>query len=309
MNFDEKIAEEYYYENYPVTLNIGEEERKKAIINVFLAALKKGSQLDKVWHDYYTGEDSYEYSHKGKWVNRNSELEKNYEIKELTPMFKKFNFKNEYIHCVPLDENLIGKRVLFGDTWTDIKGQVESNNWTSCRRTLKSIDYESCCPFIIDNDFKTGQYKFIYYDPEWEIEKAYYCYLSKDEPEFIFDNEKPSSHVYAEFTSYFEANEWCNKHDRHALEAKAWEEGKTIQRKNVNGNWEDCEPEWDLNIKYRVKPNCVKCEDLKIGDIISDGKIDYMVLGLNHSGGSISDVFLPCIGWRCDADLKNFYKK
>lgn len=57
------------------------------------------------------------------------------------------------------------------------------------------------------------------------------------------------------------------------------------------------------------EPNSVKCEDLNIGDIISDGKMDYMVLGLNHSGGSVSDVFLPCIGWRCDADLKNFYKK
>ena len=57
------------------------------------------------------------------------------------------------------------------------------------------------------------------------------------------------------------------------------------------------------------EPNSVKCEDLNIGDIISDGKIDYMVLGLNHSGGSVSDVFLPCIGWRCNADLKNFYKK
>lgn len=57
------------------------------------------------------------------------------------------------------------------------------------------------------------------------------------------------------------------------------------------------------------EPNSVKCEDLKIGDIISDGKMDYMVLGLNHSGGSVSDVFLPCIGWRCDANLKNFYKK
>lgn len=69
MNFDEKIAEEYYYENYPVTLNIGEEERKKAIINVFLAALKKGSQLDKVYAP-----------NEGTWINRDSELEKKYDI-------------------------------------------------------------------------------------------------------------------------------------------------------------------------------------------------------------------------------------
>ena len=76
MNFDEKMAEEYYYENYPVTLNVGEEERKKAITNIFLAALRKGSQLDKVWHE--------NDSHESKWVNRDSELEKKYDtcIKE-----------------------------------------------------------------------------------------------------------------------------------------------------------------------------------------------------------------------------------
>lgn len=172
-------------------------------------------------------------------------------------MFKKITFKKEYIHCVP-DECLIGKRVLYGDTWTDIKGQVESNNWTSRRRTLSSISYDSDYPFVIkDDNERLRQYKFIYYDTEWETEeptKIYYCYLRKDEPEFIFDNEKPSNHVYAEFTDYFEANEWCKKYDRFALEAKAWEEGKTIQRKNVNGNWEDCEPEWDLYVDYRVKP-------------------------------------------------------
>ena len=249
----------------------------------------------------------------------NGELEilykflKNHETKELTSMFKKFNFKQEYIHCIPSDESLIGKRVLYGDTWTDIKGQVESNNWTSCRRTLKSIDYESCCPFIIDNDFKTGQYKFIYYDPEWNEETTYYCFLDRDIDRFMFDYEKPSSHIYAEFTNRNLADHWCKTHDKFAEIAKAWEDGKTIQHNS--GTWHDCHdnnPFWDLNTEYRVKPdelNCVKCEDLKIGDIISDGKIDYMVLGLNHSSGSVSDVFLPCIGWRCNADLKNFYKK
>ena len=55
--------------------------------------------------------------------------------------------------------------------------------------------------------------------------------------------------------------------------------------------------------------NSVKCKDLKIGDIISSRNLDYMVLGINRSGGIVSDVFLPCIGWRNDKDLENFYKK
>ena len=57
------------------------------------------------------------------------------------------------------------------------------------------------------------------------------------------------------------------------------------------------------------KPNHIKCEELKIGDIISDGDLDYMVLGVHRSNGIVSDVFLPCIGWRDNANLKNFHKK
>lgn len=174
-------------------------------------------------------------------------------------MFKKIEFKKECIHCVP-DENLVGKRVLFGDNWTDIKSQVESNNWTSCRRTLSSINYDSNCPFVIKNDNKIlEQYKFVYYDSEWnrnDEETVYYCYLDRDiEPiQFMISNEKPSSHIYAEFTDRDLACKWCYMHDRIAYIARAWEEGKTIQRRNAYGNWEDCEPEWDLYVDYRVKP-------------------------------------------------------
>ena len=45
---DEEMAEEYYYKTYPVTLNIGEEERKKEVTDIFLAGLKAGRPQ---WHD------------------------------------------------------------------------------------------------------------------------------------------------------------------------------------------------------------------------------------------------------------------
>ena len=45
---DEELAEEYYYKTYPVTLNIGEEERKKEVTDIFLAGLKAGRPQ---WHD------------------------------------------------------------------------------------------------------------------------------------------------------------------------------------------------------------------------------------------------------------------
>lgn len=42
------MAEEYYYKTYPVTLNIGEEERKKKVMDIFLAGLKANWPK---WHD------------------------------------------------------------------------------------------------------------------------------------------------------------------------------------------------------------------------------------------------------------------
>jgi chromosome segregation ATPase len=40
MTKEEKLAEEYYYKTYTVTLNIGEEERKKEVTDIFLAGAK-----------------------------------------------------------------------------------------------------------------------------------------------------------------------------------------------------------------------------------------------------------------------------
>ena len=38
----EKGAEEYYYKTYPVTLNIGEEERKKGVTDIFVKGAEFG---------------------------------------------------------------------------------------------------------------------------------------------------------------------------------------------------------------------------------------------------------------------------
>ena len=44
----EEMAEKYYYKNFPVTLNFGEEERKKAVIEVFLAGAKENEEQLKL---------------------------------------------------------------------------------------------------------------------------------------------------------------------------------------------------------------------------------------------------------------------
>ena len=50
---EKEIAEEYYYKTYPVTLNIGEEERKNEVTDIFLAGFKAGKPK---WHKVKTGD-------------------------------------------------------------------------------------------------------------------------------------------------------------------------------------------------------------------------------------------------------------
>lgn len=52
MNKLEEYAEEYYYKNYPVTLNIGE-ERKKEVTDIYIAGFKAGKPK---WHKVIDGD-------------------------------------------------------------------------------------------------------------------------------------------------------------------------------------------------------------------------------------------------------------
>ena len=53
MNKLEEYAEEYYYKNYPITLNIGEEERKKEVTDIYIAGFKAGKPK---WHKVADGD-------------------------------------------------------------------------------------------------------------------------------------------------------------------------------------------------------------------------------------------------------------
>lgn len=50
---DMELAEEYYYKTFPVTLDIGEEERKKKVTDIFLSGLKAGRPN---WHKVADGD-------------------------------------------------------------------------------------------------------------------------------------------------------------------------------------------------------------------------------------------------------------
>jgi hypothetical protein len=74
---DEEMADKYGHSHiyYEVAKREDGTEYAKEVSSVtikqaYLAGLKAGSQLDRVWHDYDAGEDCYEDSHEGKWVKR-----------------------------------------------------------------------------------------------------------------------------------------------------------------------------------------------------------------------------------------------
>lgn len=68
MTDEEKLAEEYV--KSVIDVNAFDWKIVREIALAYIAGLKAGSQLDKVWHDYDAGEDCYEDSHEGKWVKR-----------------------------------------------------------------------------------------------------------------------------------------------------------------------------------------------------------------------------------------------
>lgn len=57
-----------------------------------------------------------------------------------------------------------------------------------------------------------------------------------------------------------------------------------------------------------AEPDGINCEDLEIGDILTTGKSDLMVLGIRRDPNNVS-VYLPVYGWCDSTNLRHFYKK
>lgn len=71
---------------------------------------------------------------------------------------------------------------------------------------------------------------------------------------------------------------------------------------------EDVDIYWEL--AYLIsEPNTLKCAELKIGDVVTNGVVDLMVLGLDRRFDPEILVYLPGREWCNDDDLIDFYKK
>lgn len=72
----------------------------------------------------------------------------------------------------------------------------------------------------------------------------------------------------------------------------------TVTDKYVSTNWP---------FAYLVsEPDAIRCADLNIGDVVTDGISELMVLGVDRVN---DEVFLPRLEWVSDADLTRYYKK
>ena len=72
----------------------------------------------------------------------------------------------------------------------------------------------------------------------------------------------------------------------------------TITNKYVGTYW---------SLAYLVsEPDAIRCADLNIGDVVTDGISELMVLGVDRVN---DEVFLPRLEWVSDIDLTKYYKK
>ena len=186
------------------------------------------------------------------------------------------------------DDKLEGKKGFVAQNIASLKSQVNDSPKTMV--TLSSSD-DDVCPFTyFCDDEITCDYQFAYYDPYYEVHRAYLegkqiQFKNSDgdwsdvfgEPLFKFDEYriKPELRWHVVFSDegtlgmatstnkhiYFTGNEeeckeWIDEHNDLIDIMWAWEEGRTIQYFH-NDDWRDVAnniPLWGLNDTYRVKP-------------------------------------------------------
>jgi len=116
-----------------------------------------------------------------------------------------------------------------------------------------------------------------------EPTKQYKVFLYNGRFVFTYTEVPGNTHVYYTSTDEREASNWCTAHNIFADVAKAWEDGKQVQVKQVNGSWEYIEqPQWNTTHEYRVKPASIKWTDLKIGDVLQQGSFSAMVTSIER---------------------------
>lgn len=128
---------------------------------------------------------------------------------------------------------------------------------------LKKLEHALCDAIDILRDWQVEEAK-----PEEEKWIVYLnrpiigdCYLAS----CYKSNWKSAQRHYGAKTQLFvgifdEVEKWCQSHQKFSKVIKAWEDGEKIQFKASTGLWNPASnPNWDLDIEYRVNKKCGEC--------------------------------------------------
>lgn len=226
--------------------------------------------------------------------------------------------KSKVYTALNADELKPGSKVICANYLESLKTQVQANSYPSYVVELSQIMGTSSTNRFGVGD-ETFNLAYLVSEPE---EKDWIVYLSRkpsnSEDYYITscrsDRWEEVKEKYGAKTKLFEGTEdeaekWYTSRRYFANVIAAWEDGKAIQFK-----YDDCwieapNPEWNINIVYRIKPEGLKWTDLKIGDIIRNESSTHtiMVVGIDYRKESKCHIFIGEM-WLDDDDL-NYWEK
>ena len=249
--------------------------------------------------------------------------------------------KSKIYTAVNADELEEGDVVFVADTWAELQRRNRVQEITrivdstfmsrfgigNCTYALAYLIAKHDDPY---KEFKKAQAEgkkvwFQYDDGKWRADAGFCDFTSPIEryslnpppakeykvfldAHFVFGTDVPKwvKQVYFTSTDIKAASRWCTEHNKFVDVAKAWEEGKQIQYLDDAEGWSDCEPAWNVDTEYRVKPASIEWTDLRCGDVISNGRFLSLVVCIDQ-GETGSHI---CAGstWLTDDELKEWSK-
>lgn len=196
-------------------------------------------------------------------------------------------FDRQFVNVI-WDDALLRKPCFYADEMSELIKYVENNN----------LDYKGVVTESNDVDFQfvsSGRdmgYRFAYYDPNYELKRAYkdgktiqyqdvsgdwhdcvpnwntkdkyrvkptLCYVGIGSQKRLTWDFEPATynHIYASFENGIDASKWIDAHTKFIPVMRAFEKGLTVEykRKVKGADWHIAStPSWDLKLRYRVKP-------------------------------------------------------
>ena len=225
--------------------------------------------------------------------------------------------KSKVYTALNADELKVGSKVLVSNCISELKELVTNYKSGEARELIRI-----CSESSLDGRFETNAniYHFAYFISEPE-EKKWIVYLCRTKCVKPYLTACESSRwesvkeTYGAKTKLFEGTEdeatnWYVPRRKFADVIAAWEDGEKVQLL-YNHNWISANdtPEWSPNYEYRIKPKCLKWNDLKVGDVIrrNNGLVESLVTVIDKNDEDTGMHIFADI-WLSNRDLEDYYK-